>query len=333
MSTTRNVFYYFILFCSIILIILSFLSLIHDLSLWYSKILDFPRLQYLIAGVFLLILFFLLNKNWNLFSVFVGVGLVATIAIHSFKVFPYLIGDKTVPDADKQAAESSEIEIIIANVLITNTNYDGFLKIVQKENPDIVLAMEVNKEWVRHLQELKKDFEYHIEYPLDNAYGMAMYSKFPLKNREIKFLNQDDVPSFHTKISLPGGKDFMFHAVHPVAPVPSSKYPDNIGEEEIALIKIGDIVAKDTLPSIVAGDFNDVSWSLTSRLFEESGNLKNVRIGRGLYSTFDVNSLIMRWPLDHYFVTKEFHLSEIERLSEFDSDHFPLYVKLILPEQ
>ncbi|MDT0651344.1 endonuclease/exonuclease/phosphatase family protein [Autumnicola edwardsiae] len=326
----RKIFYYCIVAVSVIVIVVSLLSLVHNLSLWYSKILDFPRLQYLIAGLALFVLFLLLNRKWNLFSVLLGVGLVAAIAIHSIKVFPYFFGEKAVPDAHDQPEGSSEIKIVIANVLITNTTYDEFLKIIQEKNPDIVLAMEVNEEWVQNLQGLKEDYAHRIEYPLDNAYGMAMYSKFPLENQEIKFLNQDDVPSFHTRISLPNGEHFMFHGVHPVAPVPSSKYPDNIGEEEIALIKVGDLVAKDALPSIVAGDYNDVSWSLTSRLFEESGDLRNVRIGRGLFSTFDSNSVIMRWPLDHYFVTEEFFLADIERLSKFGSDHFPLYVKLIL---
>ncbi|MDT0689999.1 endonuclease/exonuclease/phosphatase family protein [Salegentibacter sp. F188] len=329
MSTTRKIFYYCIVVCSVVLIIVSLLSLVHDLSLWYSKILDFPRLQYMITGILLFPVFLFLNKKWNLFSIIVGLGLIAVITIQSIKIFPYFFGDKAVPDADEQIAKSSEIEIVIANVLITNTSYDEFLKIIQEKNPDIVLAMEVDENWIQNLQVLKEDYAYHIEYPLDNAYGMAMYSKFPLEN-QIKFLNQEDVPSFHTKFSLPGGEEFMFHGVHPVAPVPSSKYPDNKGEEEIALIKIGDLVAKDSLPSIVAGDYNDVSWSLTSRLFEESGGLKNVRIGRGVFNTFDSNSMIMRWPLDHYFVTEEFYLSEIERLPEFGSDHFPLYVKLVL---
>ncbi|MDT0645876.1 endonuclease/exonuclease/phosphatase family protein [Zunongwangia sp. F260] len=333
MPSTRKIFYYPIIFFSVLLIIISLLSLVHDLSLWYSKVLDFPRLQYLIVGVALLILILLLNKKWNVFSVLVGIGLVAAITLHSIKIFPYFFGDKAVKDAAELKEESSEIGIVIANVLITNTAYDEFLKIIQEKNPDIILAMEVNKKWIQNLQVLKEKYAYRIEYPLENAYGMAMYSKFPLENQEIKFLNKDDVPSFHTRISLPGGAHFMFHGVHPVAPVPSSKYPDNEGEKEVALVKIGDSVAKDTLPSIVAGDYNDVSWSLTSRLFEESGNLKNVRIGRGLFNTFDSNSIIMRWPLDHFFVTQEFYLSEIERLSKIGSDHFPLYVKLVLPEK
>ena len=131
-------------------------------------------------------------------------------------------------------------------------------------------------------------------------------------------------------MTLPSGKSFKFYAVHPVATIPSKKYPDNEDEEELELLLIGDLVAENPLPSVVAGDFNDISWSQTSKVFGESGNLKDVRIGRGLYNTFNATSLFLRWPLDHYFVTEEFALIKLERLENFGSDHFPLYAKFAL---
>ena len=128
------------------------------------------------------------------------------------------------------------------------------------------------------------------------------------------------------------GKNFMLHAVHPVAPMPSDKYPDNVGEAEVALLKVGDLVANEEIPSLVAGDFNDVSWSHTARLFEQSGDLRNVRIGRGLFNSFDATSLVMRWPLDHFFLTQEFYVADLERLGKVGSDHFPVYAKFVLED-
>ncbi len=129
--------------------------------------------------------------------------------------------------------------------------------------------MEVNERWISELQELQKNYPYSIEYPLDNVYGIALYSKFKFKEQEIKFFNGDEVPSIHTKLVMPSGKEIQFHGMHPVPPVPSSKYPDNVGKKEVALIKAGKMVAKDSLSSIVAGDFNDVSWSQTTRKKKE----------------------------------------------------------------
>ena len=330
MNSSRKIFRYFIIFLCVLLILASLLSLIYDLPYWYSKVLDFPREQYLIAGLVLLIIFILLNKNWNRASYFLVLGLLGSTAIQSTRVLPYLIGKKTVPDAPLHFAEENSFSIMISNVLIKNRDSEDFLKVVRKHNPDIVMAMEVNKWWIQQLVPLKKKYSYVVEIPNEAAYGLAVYSRFPLKNKEIKYLKHQNVPSLHCEVTLPGGKKFKFHAVHPVAPFPSDKYPDNEGEEEVALSKVGKMVLKDSLPVLVAGDFNDVSWSHTTRLFGESAKLHNVRLGRGLFNTFNAKSWIMRWPLDHFFVSRKFRVVKLERLSRIGSDHFPMYAEFYL---
>jgi len=246
-----------------------------------------------------------------------------------------MLGEKSVPDSklSGQLLQENSIGILLTNVLIDNEEASKLLQIIKDVDPDLILAMEVNQWWISELQELKKQYPHYIEHPLNNAYGIAMYSKFELIESDISFLQGDDVPSIHTKILMPSGRKIRFHGMHPVPPVPSSKYPDNVGEKEVALVKVGKMVAMDSLPSIVAGDFNDVSWSKTSRMFEREGNLNNIRIGRGFYNSFNAKSLFLRWPLDHYFVTVDFSLLTLERLEKFNSDHFPMYAKLTLNEK
>lgn len=333
----RKISCYVVIGISFLLILASLLSLVYDIPKWYLKVLDFPRLQQFLASILMLILFLILNNKWKLPSIALTIGLLASIFIHFSFISSYLIGEKAVPTVmDSEVNPEKTVGILLGNVLITNKNSSKFLTIVSQAEPDMVLAMEVNSWWVEALKPLKKDYPYSIEYPLDNAYGMALYSKFPLSATEIQFLNHSKVPSFNTVVTLPSGDSFRFHGVHPVAPFPSDKYPENIGEngndqqEEIALEKVGKLVSKNTMRTIVAGDFNDVSWSNTSRLFGHNGNLKDVRIGRGLFNTFDAQSLIMRWPLDHFFVSEGIAVLEFKRLPKFGSDHFPLFGKFVI---
>lgn len=328
----RTVFLNFIQFVSIVLILLSVLSLMDDVSYWYAKILDFPRLQYLILAILCLILILFIKLNWTKFKMIIVFGLLGSIVIHSIRIGPYLFGEKKVPDVENPAPEDASVKILIANVLITNRNADQLLQIIKEQDPGMVLAMEVDSWWVKKLEVLKQDFPYTIEHPLDNAYGMVLFSRLPFKNEKKRFLKHDDVPSFHVTAILPSGKEFAFHGIHPVAPFPSDKYPDNIGEKEVALAKVGSLVAQEKMPAIVAGDFNDVSWSGTTRFFEDEGDLRNVRLGRGLFNSFNADSYIMRWPLDHFFVTEEFQLKHLERLEDFGSDHFPMLAEFVLPE-
>ncbi len=331
MKVFKQVFLYVIIFLGVLVVLASLLSLIHDLSFWYSKVLDFPRQQYLIIALVCLMVFVWLNKRWGYASMILCLGLLSAVIIQSTRVLPYLIGERAVPDGDpSMVSQENTVGIMIANVLISNREAGGFLEVVTETDPDLLLAMEVDQWWLSELEPLKSKYPYVMEYPTDNAYGMALYSKFPLKEQEIRFFKHPQVPSFHVQVVLPSGKVFRFHGMHPVAPVPSDRYPDNVGKDEVALLKVGKLVAGETIPSVVAGDLNDVSWSNTSRLFSDEGDLKNVRLGRGIYNSFNARSYIQRWPLDHFFVSEEFSLLELERLPEFGSDHFPLYVKLAL---
>lgn len=333
MQNSRKILLYLTISLSTILILLTLLSLFYNLSYWYSKVLDFPRQQYFLLALVLLLVFLLFNQKWKFPSYFLLLGLLAVIFINGNLLFPYILGEKSVPDYNgKVLDEKTSFDAVIVNVLVTNRKSKELIKILKLRKPDLLLIMEVDDWWIKELRVVTDNYPYKMEYPLDNAYGMSLYSKLPLKNARIEFLKHNDVPSFHSSIELPSGESFILHAVHPVAPVPSNKYPDNVGEEEIELLKIGTLISRNKLPAMVAGDFNDVSWSKTSRMFGEKGNLKNVRIGRGFFNTFDATSIIQRWPLDHFFVTKEFALVELERMPKFGSDHFPLYAKFVFED-
>ena len=336
-SSSRKISFYIVIGISFILIIASLLSLIYDIPKWYLKVLDFPRLQLFIVSILMLILFIILNRKWKLPSILLTIGLFAAILIQFSFISSYLVGEKVVPTIEASKADPEKsIGILLSNVLITNKDASKLQEVIKNSKPDLILTMEVNDWWVDQLQNLKKEYPHVIEYPLDNAYGMALYSKFPLSDTEVKFLNHSKVPSFNTTVTLQSGESFRFYGVHPVAPFPSDKYPENIGEngndaeKEIALTKVGKMVSENKGLTIVAGDFNDVSWSNTSRLFGQNGNLKDVRIGRGLYNTFDAQSMIMRWPLDHFFVSEGISVIQFKRLSKIGSDHFPLYAQFSL---
>lgn len=84
------------------------------------------------------------------------------------------------------------------------------------------------------------------------------------------------------------------------------------------------------LPTVVAGDLNDVVWSYVDELTGTKNILYDVRVGRGFYNSYNAENVFMRWPLDHVFVTKDFRLKQLERLPKIGSDHFPIFVELVL---
>ena len=142
-------------------------------------------------------------------------------------------------------------------------------------------------------------------------------------------LLQRGVPSVRTRLRLPSGRQVDFFGIHPTPPIPDN-YPDGVGLRGMALGKVADMVRANTLPTIVAGDFNDVSWSGTIAQLAHDAPLRDVNRGRGFYNTFDARSHLARWPLDHFFVSPQWRVVALKRLPDVGSDHFPLYIELAL---
>ncbi len=332
-SSIRRHFCYFIIFAGSLAIGITLLSLLYNINLWWLKALDFPRLQILITSLLCLVIFLLLNKTWSLWPLFFVLGITAAAGIQTYYILPYtvLVSPQVATAGNSSLNDSATVSIMVANVYMKNREASAFLNIARAADPDMLLILEPDRWWANALQPLNNKYAYRIEHPLEDTYGMLLYSKYPLTDTSILFLQHNNVPSFHTKVKLPNREKFYFHGVHPVPPV-KSKYPDNIGEKEEELLEVGDMILQHQMPAIVAGDFNDVAWSNTSRLFQAEGQLYDTRIGRGLYNTFDARSRLMRWPLDHVYVTEEFEVIRMERLEDFGSDHFPLFIELYLTD-
>ncbi|QPH41782.1 endonuclease/exonuclease/phosphatase family protein [Pedobacter endophyticus] len=314
--------------CGIFLIGVTLLSLLNT-SHWYLAVLGFPRLAILIALVTCGVLCLLLSAKKQVSYFIFTACLLVSVCLQVWIILPYTsLSQKKVKSVDAdQVSRQSSISMLIANVLMSNRNTKGLLEQINSREPDMVLAMEVNSRWVNDLRVLDKSYPYQILFPTDNTYGMSLYSKLPLTSSKVLFLNNKKVPSFQCMVRLRNGKTFQLLTVHPVAPKPSL-HPDNMGEKENGLLKAAYLVAREKIPTVVAGDFNDVGWSYTTSNFSDISNLNDVRCGRGLYNTFSAHTFIFKWPLDYIYVSDEFKVVNLQRLSAFGSDHYPFYAQL-----
>ena len=75
---------------------------------------------------------------------------------------------------------------------------------------------------------------------------------------------------------------------------------------------------------IVSGDFNDVAWSHTTRMFQRLSGLQDPRVGRGFYNTYHAKYPWLRFPIDQVFLSSNGRISEIGRFHPTGSDHFAI---------
>lgn len=295
---------------------------------WWVRDLDFPRLQIVAAGLALLVAeLFMLDL-----AAFPDEAIIAAtlgcILYQAWWIFPYT---RPYPNEVKLCARNApadeRIRILASNVLGTNRNAAGLLELVRQHQPDILVTLESNAWWQSQLDALEPDYPHTIKCPLENLYGMHVYSRLALENSETSFLVEPDIPSMHTTVVLRSGRKVQVHFLHPTPPSPTEN--DESAARDVELLVVAKHVAKLNCPVIVAGDLNDVAWSDTTRLFRKISGLLDPRVGRGMFNTFHASYWFMRWPLDHLFHSRHFTLSFIKRLPSFGSDHFPVLVELV----
>ena len=296
---------------------------------WWIRVCDFPRLQ-IVAG--LLLSLPLLQAPGSLFTglppYLPTVLVLAAVAYQLTRIWPYTpLHRRQVHNAERPASDTdNHLSLLVTNVLMYNRDASRCLGVIRQYNPDIVLAVETDGWWLSQLALLGEAYPHTCHAPLPNTYGMLVFSRLPLREKEIQFILDPGIPSFHGRVELPNGVLVALHFVHPKPPAPKESKTSTRRDAELLLV--GRAIQHHDGPTIVAGDLNDVAWSHTSELFRRLSRLLDPRIGRGLLPTFHADYKLLRWPLDHVFHSAHFRLQDLQRLTHIGSDHYPIYLRL-----
>ncbi|MBP7895463.1 MAG: endonuclease, partial [Acinetobacter sp.] len=184
---------------AVVVIWLSFWSLIPRDEWWFRGA-DFPRLQILVLGLIAFVLLLVWDQPWDIWRELIFIALIAALAYQLKMVLPYtFIWKNQVKQVrQNQLNSKQQISVIVSNVLTPNQQYHLLIAQIQQHQPDLVLTLESDQIWQNELSVIEKDYPYRVPVPLDNLYGMHLYSRLELKDSEIKFILSDEIPSIHT---------------------------------------------------------------------------------------------------------------------------------------
>ncbi|MCQ4308477.1 endonuclease/exonuclease/phosphatase family protein [Pseudomonas stutzeri] len=310
-----------------LLVVLTFLPLWKSPA-WWVRGLDFPRLQLCALAFAMLLAQALLLSYSKPLQILISFLVSVCLAYQAWWILPYTrLWRPEVKTADT-SRNRPRIRVMAANVLAPNRQADKLKAMVREHHPDVLVTLETNHWWEAQLEELSAEYPYSIRCPLENLYGMHVWSRLPLENAETCFLVDDDIPSMHAKVRLNEQLAVRMHFLHPTPPSPTEN--DESTERDIELLLIAKSVKdhEPDTPIIVTGDLNDVAWSANTRLFRKVSGLLDPRVGRCMVNSFHAQHWFLRWPLDHLFHSHHFQLVRIQRLGYFGSDHFPVLVEL-----
>ena len=309
----------------LVLVVLMTVASLLNKQRWWVRMFDLPRAQGIVLGLVAIVLFVVSGPLDGLEFGALAILLICLV-YQSLKVFPYTPLAPVMSKRMEPKAKADRFALIAANVLGTNRDASAFLRIVERYDPDLVLTLESDAWWESALEPLERTRPHTVKVPLDNLYGMHLFSRFPLSNTVVRYLVEEDVPSIRTTVTLPSGAKVLVHGIHPRPPAPGENATAK--ERDAELLLVAREIEEAPCTTIVAGDLNDVAWSTASDLFRKTSGLLDPRRGRGFYNTFHAKIPFFRWPLDHIFHSTDLALLDLERLPAFGSDHYPMYIAL-----
>ncbi|WP_421874628.1 endonuclease/exonuclease/phosphatase family protein [Marinoscillum sp.] len=295
---------------------------------WVFRVFEFPRYQkWWICGILMAVtLAYLFDSN----DIWVGrlFGTQTLVFVYlSYQIFPFTPFAKKHLRGNKNPNKPN-IRFVISNVYQYNRKQHKLIAEVTRYESELMVFVETDNWWKDQLKAALNDqYPHQVLRPIDNTYGMLLFSKLPIKSHEVRYLIKEGIPSFRCVLEHEVG-EITFFAVHPEPPVPGENLKSTARDKELA--KVAEEAKQIKGPVVVAGDLNDVAWSFTTEEFVHQSGLYDPRRGRGMFSTFHAKYPFLRWPLDHLFCSNHFQLNRMRCLRSCGSDHLPIYVDLAL---
>ncbi len=288
---------------------------------WSFRGFDFIRLQLLFLQVLLLIVgLFLFDKN-NIILLLSLVALLIAISYQTSIILPYL----PLKKVRKQQDTTQTLSIISVNVLQKNNDYNKLIKLIESIQPDIVLTMETNKAWEEALTKIETDYPFTYKIPKENRYGMHFYTKLKVNSVKEHYFISDETPAIEVHLEDKTNTNFVFFGIHPPPPSPTEKPTSR--QKDAELMKVAKLIRDLKVPTIATGDFNNVCWSRSAKLFAKVSKMKDARLRNGIHGSFPAGPVIFRIPIDLIFSSKGIEVTKIKTLPTIGSDHLPIFSK------
>jgi endonuclease/exonuclease/phosphatase (EEP) superfamily protein YafD len=228
--------------------------------------------------------------------------------------------------ADATADNRKPIRLLVANLLARNEDPARFLRLASETSPDLIVAIEVDSDWLDALEQVAASYPHQIKKPREDSFGIAVFSRLPAEELRIRSIGPAGVPSVFGRFDLGAGEKFCLVATHPLPPVSARKAA--LRNEQ--LLTVGQFAATLPEPTVLAGDLNTTSWSpCFCDLLAVSG-LRDSRRGFGIQPTWPGRFASIGIPIDHVLVSPEIAVVHRAVGPHIGSDHRPVVIDIVV---
>ncbi len=290
-------------------------------TFWVIRMFDIPRVQIAVLILLLLPVGFLAFPDPPYVVLIVLFG---ALAFQAAKILPFTALGRREIDLVPDAPDT--LKILIANVLMENEQHHRIADLIRQEDPDIVFLMEIDDTWSRAMAPVLQHYPVRIDQPKAHHYGLTFATRLETQEARAVYLSDDDTPAVLARMVSPCGRAFCFIGLHPQPPLPGT----DTDARDQQIIYSARFARDQDVPVIAAGDFNAAAWGRTAQRFKYIGEYLDPRRGRGLLSSFDARSWLLRCPIDQIYVTQQIAVADFRRGPDIGSDHFPFLATLSL---
>jgi endonuclease/exonuclease/phosphatase (EEP) superfamily protein YafD len=280
---------------------------------WGFELATHFRMQYLV--ILTIVAFIFLKQKKITVAILAGSLAMANL----FIVFP--IAPLVHANSDNSRSDRVVLRALLANVDHNNVTYHQFHNLVETTNPDILVLVEINEEWMETLRKWASRYPFQKSLP-HKQYGLGVLSRIPFKNADIRILAPDRLPSVLIQFQLEN-QDFVLVGAHPHSPVS----PIELEWRNQYLKELAHLIASKNTPIVLLGDLNTSPWSPYFKDFITSTRLRDTRPGYGVGVTWPSKAWPLWIPIDHCLVSSGVSIHNRQVGPDFGSDHYPLLVE------
>lgn len=204
---------------------------------------------------------------------------------------------------------------------------------IQSLDPDLIIIQEHNPRVQTILPDLREIYPHIIEAMREDAFGMAILSKFPFVGppQTYPYFGIDlKLPQIRTVIDV-NGTEIVVQGIHTLPPV-SLSY---LSEQRQQIRALAKWVPTETRPLIIAGDFNCTPESVAMNWMRQAGMsdaYTTLNPGRG--TTWPMNAGLFSYigvKIDYLLLGNGLTALEAKTGQPIGSDHRSLFARIALP--
>ncbi len=232
--------------------------------------------------------------------------------------------------AEAGSPDPARLTILQYNVNYHNPESARALDWITRQNPDVVILLEVTDHWRVAFDALGERYSVRLIRPHPKGHGIAVFSRLPASTLRLEWMGDPWYPMVVLTASpSPDSPPVTLYAAHLASP----STPGDAAVRNRELMNLGRRAATDpSAQTIIAGDLNITRWSPWFEVLTTPAGLRDGQEGFGLQNTWP--SPIGRWfgiAIDHTLLSSSLRVVSRTVGPYLGSDHYPVVTTVELP--